>query len=373
MRACAAAVAGAALLLCAWACRAPASPRARDGAGTAARPASPGAEEQRQRRAEALRRARVWREPARPIAAAVLSANPDESFAADEDVPCTFRLQSSEGWSPKFTCTLASGEDVKVKYGHNSVEVFAEVAATRLLSALGFGADRMYVVRSVKCRGCPLHPYPHFEAFDAARRDPGREVSFDVAAIERRMPGRPIKAPGIEGWTWPELDQIDPAAGGSSRAEVDALRLMAVFLSDWDTKSSNQRLVCLDADEAPGGCAHSFAYMQDVGETFGPRGVDLAGWSGARIWADPATCLVNMKDMPYQGATFGEARIGEAGRRFLADRLRQLSHAQLVALFQGARFGELARRPEASRDVEGWARVFEDRVRQISDRQPCPN
>src|SRR5438045_2421572 len=83
-----------------------------------------------------------------------------------------------------------------------------------------------------------------FEAFDAARQDPGREVTFDVAVIERRLPGRPIKAAGAEGWTWPELDQIDPAAGGSSRAEVDALRLMAVFLSDWDTKSSNQRLLC---------------------------------------------------------------------------------------------------------------------------------
>ena len=34
------------------------------------------------------------------------------------------------------------------------------------LSALGFGADRMYVVRSVKCRGCPLHPYPKVEILD---------------------------------------------------------------------------------------------------------------------------------------------------------------------------------------------------------------
>ncbi|HEV7500786.1 MAG TPA: hypothetical protein VGQ33_12320, partial [Vicinamibacteria bacterium] len=109
-------------------------------------------------RLRALRSARVWHAPSRPIPSADLGANTEgpAAFRVDEDVPCTFRLHPSVGWTVKFDCALASGEDVRVKYGRNSVEVFGEVAATRLLSALGFGADRMYVVRSVKCRGCPL-------------------------------------------------------------------------------------------------------------------------------------------------------------------------------------------------------------------------
>src|SRR5712691_3596235 len=92
-------------------------------------------------RAEALRRARVWRPPATPIAQADLAANPPGpgAFHVDEDVDCAFQLHPSEGWSPKFDCMLPDGEVVKVKYGHNSAEVFAEVAATRLLAALGFG------------------------------------------------------------------------------------------------------------------------------------------------------------------------------------------------------------------------------------------
>lgn len=325
-------------------------------------------------REDALRRARVWKEPARPIGSADLAANPPgaDSFAVDADVSCDFRLRASDGWSPKFVCTLPSGEEIKVKYGHNSVEVFGEVAATRLLSALGFGADRMYVVRSVRCRGCPPYPYPKLEVLDAAGAGHGREVTFTMAAIERKMPGRAIKGEHVEGWAWPELARIDPAAGGSSREEVDALRLMAAFLNHWDSKASNQRLVCLDNPPAADRCATSFALLQDVGETFGPRGVDLDGWGRTHVWSDAATCEVSMKDLPYHGATFGEAKISEGGRQFLGDRLRQLSHAQIVALFAGARFAEYARQSQAGRDPENWARAFEDRVRQIVERPPCP-
>jgi hypothetical protein len=325
-------------------------------------------------RADALRRARVWLPPQPPIAQADLAANPPGrgAFRLDEDVECTFLLRPSQGYSPKFDCVLADGDVVKVKYGHASVEVYAEVAATRLLSALGFGADRMYVVRSVRCRGCPHFPYPRLKILDGLLRDPDRMATFTMATIERKMPGRAIKGAQESGWIWPELDTIDPAAGGSSRAEVDALRLVAMFLNDWDTKSANQRLICLPGAEQPAGCSRSFAFLQDVGETFGPRGVDLEGWRHTPVWQDAATCRVSMKDQPYQGATFGEARISEAGRRLLADELRQLSRAQVRALFVAARFPEYPRQSRAGRDVDNWVAAFEDRVRQIADRAPCP-
>jgi hypothetical protein len=353
------------------ACGGPA-PRPVPAATAAARP--PEGPHSSRERAESLRRARVWREPAQPIAAALLAANPPgaDSFRTDEEVPCTFVLRDFEGTNPKFECRLGTGEEVKVKYGRNSVEVFAEVAATRLLAALGFGADRMYVVRAVRCRGCPLYPYPRVKFLDAVRRSAGREVTFKLAVIERKMPGRTIEYGENEGWAWFELDRIDPAAGGSSRAEVDALRLAAVFLNHWDSKSENQRIVCLPGGEGPEGCSRPFALLHDVGQTFGPRAVDLDRWRATPVWADAASCRVSMKGLPYDGATFGEAHITEAGRRFLGDRLRQLSHAQVVALFAAARFPQFAPQTEAGRDVENWADAFEDRVRQIADRAPCP-
>jgi hypothetical protein len=373
MRTRAASLAGAVIVLAA--CRASDRPAASPSPASVAggRPSvSPGADRDRLRE-EALRAARVWRSPAPPIGSADLAANPPgpDSFRTDEVVSCTFRLRASKGWSPKFECALPSGEEVKVKYGRNSVEVFAEVAATRLLTALGFGADRMYMVKAVRCRGCPVYPYPKVEILDALRQGGGREVIFWTAAIERKLPGRPIRG-ALPGWTWPELDRIDPSAGGATRAEVDALRLMAVFLNHWDNKGPNQRLVCVDEGDARVDCAHPFAILQDVGQTFGPRGLDLDGWTRTRIWSDPAACRVSMKGLPYAGATFDDVQITEGGRLFLGDLLRQLSHAQIVALFTGARFPDFARQSKQGRDMENWAAVFESRVRQIVDRPPCP-
>ena len=47
---------------------------------------------------------------------------------------------------------------VKVKYG-NTGEIHAEIAASRLLTALGFGADRMFLVPRLRCYGCVRTPF----------------------------------------------------------------------------------------------------------------------------------------------------------------------------------------------------------------------
>jgi hypothetical protein len=191
--------------------------------------------------------------------------------------------------------------------------------------------------------------------------------------VEDAMPGRSIQAGEKDGWTWYEMDKVDPSRGGASRAELDALRLMAVLLADWDNKASNQRLVCLPGGDLPdGGCRAPFAYLQDVGATFGPKGVDLEAWRSTPIWADPAACRVSMKSLPFQGATFRDTTIGEGGRRFLADELKQLRPEQVRDLFTAAGFPEYVKSSPAGRDVNNWVAAFEDKVRQIADRPPCP-
>ena len=69
-------------------------------------------------------------------------------------VDCNYVERDMGGNTPKFACRLANGDEVKVKYGRDNGEVYAEVAASRLLWALGFSADAMYPVR-VRCHGCP--------------------------------------------------------------------------------------------------------------------------------------------------------------------------------------------------------------------------
>ena len=115
-----------------------------------------------------------------------------------------------------------------------------------------------------------------------------------------------------------------------------------MFLAHWDNKADNQRLVCQAPFDPEKGetCAQPFLLLQDVGSTFGPSKVDLDAWKKSPIWEDRATCLTSMQELPYDGATYGEARISEEGRRFLADMLAKLSDRQLTDLFTSSRFDD---------------------------------
>ena len=319
-------------------------------------------------RDDALARARVWRTPDVPVEEADLLRNPPDGFRATEEPTCRFLPRSSDGRTPKFRCVLAGGRVIKVKYGEMNHERLAEVAGSRLALALGFGADRMYVVRRVTCWGCPRYPYPRFPWLDALLADAGRARTFDHAVIEGLFPGREIRTAEREGWSWPELDRVDQARGGATRAELDALRLFAVFLNHWDNKADNQRLTCLPGGEQPdGGCAAPFALVHDLGATFGPRRADLEAWRAGPVWQDAAACAVSMRGLPFGGGTFTDRRIGEEGRRFFAAQVQRLRRAQIHDLFVGARFGETT-----GGDVEAWVSAFEHRLRQIVDRGPCP-
>ena len=317
-------------------------------------------------RRDALARAIVWEEPAVPIAEADLSRPPD---TLPDDVTCRFRVTSMHGTVRKFTCALPSGEVLRVKYA--GPEPHGEVAASRLLLALGFGADRVGFVRKVRCRGCPWSPFATLAVVTLAQAEGlyervvrgNRTVEFDWVAVEREFGGEQIRTDAIEGWAFHELAGVPTA----SRTHADALALLAVFLAHWDNKAENQRLVCLSGGPAADGrCARPMAMIQDVGATFGPRKVSLAAWRAAPIWTDRARCEIGMDDMPHGGATFVPIVVSESGRRFLAARLQALSDAQLTALFRGARF-----EPRYGA-VQDWVAAFEARVATIADGPACP-
>jgi hypothetical protein len=363
-----------------------AAPACERSGGTTASASSgaPDADRRAELRTDALRRAKVWSPPATPISDANLAENPPVpgGFAATADVSCRFTLEAVGGTTPKFNCELPGGDVVKVKYGPGNPELHAEVAATRLLAALGFGADRMFLVRSVRCAGCPRFPFQTLQCVQKTGwksacvpggLDYSRVIDIAPAVIERRMPGTTIEAPPISGWAWYELPAIDPAAGGAQRAEVDALRLMAVMISHWDNKSENQRLVCLPGGERPdGSCASPFALMQDLGGSFGPIKVDLRNWRAAPVWADARRCTVSMKHLPWGGATFPDARISESGRRHFLSLVEQLSEAQLHALFQSSGVTGYDQIASDARDASAWARVFLAKVNAVRAGGPCP-
>lgn len=124
-------------------------------------------------RDEALRRARTRITEFNRDALPVADHDPKGVLTRDE-VTCTFVRRVPGGTSLKFDCALDDGEISRVKYGHQP-EVFAEVAATRLLAALGYAADHVYMVRRVHCRGCPMNPFVTMLLLDAIG-DPSNDV-----------------------------------------------------------------------------------------------------------------------------------------------------------------------------------------------------
>ncbi|MEO8522397.1 MAG: hypothetical protein ABI603_13605 [Acidobacteriota bacterium] len=334
------------------------------------------------RRANALRAARVWHLPPQPIGEVDFARNAggDDGFKPAEEVACRYVDHRPRGTTPKFRCALANGQEIKVKYG-GSAELAAEVAATRLLTALGFGADRMYVVRRIRCAGCPRFPFATARCTAQTGLitaclgggDAGVERTFEPAVIERPLPGRSIESAGTEGWSWYEMDQIEPARGGSSRAEVDAFRLLAVVLGHWDNKASNQRLLCPEGHEAAdGGCDQPLAMIQDAGATFGPLKLDLHNWRGTPVWADRGTCTVSMRRLPYRGATFPDRRISEEGRQLLAGLLGQISERQMIDLFTASRIVSFDHPDGEGRDATAWAAALAAEIAEDQHGQPCP-
>jgi hypothetical protein len=319
-------------------------------------------------------RAQVW-SPTN-VRAMNIKTGPQEpgAFPFHATVNCDYVQRNLSGASPKFACVIGSEDEVKVKFGGANAEVYAEVAAARLLWALGFNADRMYPVRVI-CRGCP-------KEFAGIARD-NDEWVFDPATIERKAPGAEFPENG--GWSWEELELIDAESGGAPRAHREALKLLAVFLQHTDTKPEQQRLICRDLSAAAADglkaeairCARPYMMLNDVGLTFGKanmfnvndKAMNLTEWAATPVWKDPQKCVGNLaKSMT---GTLKDPTIGEEGRKFLAGLLMQLSDAQINDLFEVSRVTLRLRAPEKARSgfstVAEWASAFKQKRKEIVD------
>jgi hypothetical protein len=338
-------------------------------------------------RIEAIRRAQVWA-PTDIRALNLRDGPPAEgsfAFAVGETVTCDHEERELTGNTPKFYCALGKHEAIKheamkVRYGDDNGKTFGQVAAGRLFWALGFGADRSYSVRVV-CNGCSPDPWKHRATV------PGRTTVFDPAAVERKMDGKNMESSEGPGWKWPELDLVDESQGGAPRAHRDALKLLAVMVQHTDSKPDQQRLLCL-----PGGvqkhesveetCSKPFMMAHDLGNTFGTgnllnadsmSSVNYKKWSATPVWEKDPGCVANLSKS-FTG-TLHDPVISEAGRRFLADLLVQLSDQQIHDLFAGAQIerrvlkDEPASQPKPT--VDDWVRAFKQKRDEIVSRT-CP-
>ena len=332
-------------------------------------------------RARMLERVSVWR-PIDTASADLLSGPPaTNGFPFDADVACAFHYPEKPltGVTPKFECEVVPGDAVKVKFGRDNGEVFAEVAATRLFWALGFFVDRMYPVR-VTCLNCPQDPH-RVSAAEWRLGKPGnvRTMRFDPAAIERKIEGDSIEVPDYEGWSWKELDAVAEHLSPAVRAQVDALKLLAVFVQHVDSKPEQQALVCADGKTAKdrsgnATCREPLLVVKDLGSTFGAGSkfnfekMKLASWRSVPIWKDVPGCQGHLTRSLI--GTLEHPIISEAGRRFLADRLSLLSDRQLRDLFTAARVEQRQDKIDGRQaTVDDWVRVFKAKRDEIRNRR----
>jgi len=343
-------------------------------------------------RREVMQRARVWQSINTSSLDLVKGPALPASQRVEAHTTCTYAHPDEplSGNTPKFECAIAKGDKVKVKYGEQNGEVYAEVAASRLLWALGFKADVMLPTR-VTCINCPVDPF----AAGATnwRSKPPTDLAtrvFEPAVIERDRPGKKVAVPGYEGWAWPELDQIRPRGGSATRAQLDALKLLAVFIQHSDSKPDQQEIVCEEGrnrKDATGNetCRSAWLVIKDLGATFGKATrlnrskMLLADWDSAGIWkptsakATAGKALQCVGDLPRSlTGSLEDPAISEAGRRFLARRLAMLSDRQIRDLFT---VSQIERRGEEMTDANGrkrrvtvndWVRVFKRKRSEIA-------
>jgi hypothetical protein len=331
-------------------------------------PTSPPPEAAQEKQNALIARSKVWLPTNVPSMDLWRGPQGDGAFEPGATITCEYVEKKMSGASPKFACRLPDGDELKVKYGGENGEVYGEVVASRLLWALGFGADRMYSVKVV-CRGCP-------EKVAGVINGEGDHI-LNPAAVERKLPGKEL----VDRWKWEVLDQADEKTGGATKAERDALKLLAVLIQHSDSKPDQQRIICLDQEEADAAsCTLPLMMINDLGITFGrantfnqqPRGsMNLADWAAEPVWKDDASCVGNLSGS-FTG-TLKEPVISEEGRKFLSDLSMQLSDRQLRDMFAA---GRVHLRPRDAGDgrsgfpgIDEWVNAFKQKRAQIAERR----
>jgi len=299
-------------------------------------------------------------------------------------IECRYVKQHKvNGSNPKFKCQLPSGKKLKVKYHPKdkiNPEVYTESFATKLLWALGFGADRVYLVKELLCHGCPENPFKG--------KGTEKDRVYQNVSIEFKL-GKKIESKEDEGWNWAELKWYASSKTGLAKNEikshVDALRLLAAVLNHYDNKPENQRIVCPPGTRNQlGQCLAPHMIIQDVGTILGnplpialgvtdpllPRAktrLHLDSWQASPVWLDEFHCVAHLNagltgrdrnrfpGFVVNAGGLYHPTISERGRAFLAERLSQLSQQQIFDLFDSAGFTHPAE----------WTTVFLSKIAMI--------
>jgi hypothetical protein len=330
----------------------------------------------RETRAEFIARARLWElHNINALTPGNIRSGQKTNLTNDQAITCDYvpeKKQELGGSTPKFRCIGSGGQTYHVKYG--KPKAYTAVVASRLLWALGYGADISTPVRVI-CNGCPHDPWNHPVKISGRTR-------FDEAVIDELQKGKEITLSGKTevGWSWKkDLPLVSEQKGGAPKAQVDGLKLLSALIQHVDSKPAQQKLICRPKDyDAKGDtCRQPYMYVHDFGNTFGSGGLkvhplNFREWAGKRVWKDSRKCVADVQQNVGNGDDgLNYPKISEEGRVFLAHLLSQLiaNRDNVVAIFDAAHIGNV----DHTHTAKDWAAVFIEKAQEVIDHSPCPN
>ena len=280
-------------------------------------PAQASLGQQRPGRAAAASPARLWRDPA-PVAQRDVTWGSGTAARAPK-APFKFVEEDTGGSQPKVTVTDAAGTTWHVKFG---IEVPAEIASNRILWALGYLVEEMYLVPSGKIDGV--------KGLKRAAKEIGAGGAFTRARFRRV--DRALRRTD-EPWTF----QQNPFAG---TREMSGLVILMSLINNWDIdKALNNRVL---AASRPDGSAERWFIVSDLGATFGKMGGSMGQktkWNLKDYIAEDFLERVHDGKLHLDYEGFESKGLGEVPlehARWFTALVSQLTPAQLRSVFETA-------------------------------------
>jgi len=277
---------------------------------------------------------RLWQDP-RPIAKRDLrwgSGAPDRAPRP----PFAFVEETTTGTQPKVVAKDAAGVLWDVKFGP---EAHAEVAANRLVWALGYFVEEMYFVPDGAITGV--------SELGRAANHIAADGMFSKARFRRRDPALPRMEMA---WSF----NANPFLG---TRELSGLKILMTMIGNWDIEGDRNNAI-VEAATTSGANERRYI-VSDLGGTFGRMGARHTNHSKWQLAHYEGEGFIDRVDddeieLDYDGLEWNMQVVPRAHAQWFAELAGELTEAQVRQVFETA-----GATPD---EVNGFSAVFLRRV-----------
>jgi hypothetical protein len=254
--------------------------------------------------------------------------------------PFKFIEEKTNGTQPKIVVSDSSGVTWDVKFGS---EAHAEIAASRLMHAVGYYTEELYFVPSGRVDGVPTlrRAGEHLDAAGA----------FSNGRFSRRDPN--VTVAKKEEWSFRE----NPFLGQKA---LSGLVIMMTMLNNWDIRGPSNNAVV--HAKTPAGLQERRYLVSDLGATFGRMGGRLSNHSKWKLEDYRAEGFIEKVEsgvvhLDYDGIDSGMDRVPLEHARWFATIVSQLTSEQVRRAFDAA--------GAAPEEADGFTKRFMEKIAEL--------